>query len=222
VKALICYGESTFGWQKDLLKETFKCSVHDQYGMREQVVFAGTCEKGNLHIFPEYGITELIDKNGEPVTKEGEMGEIVGTGFHTSIFPFIRYKTGDLGVYTSQRCGCGRSSPLFLRIEGRLQDLVVSRTKRLVPIVGTYGLVGLSSQNVKECQLYQDTEGEIILNIVRGENYTDRDAQRIKDGFEKRFGDEFSLSIRYVESIPRTTRGKFRFLIQKLPVKFGP
>ena len=119
------------------------------------------------------------------------------------------------------KCECGRDYALLTRVEGRLQQLIVSKRKDLLPLTGAYGLVAKSSENVKESQLYQDREGEIILNIVKGESYTDRDTQNIQDSFYKKFGDEFNLNIRFVGSIPRTLSGKYRFLIQKLPIEFG-
>ena len=35
-----------------------------------------------------------------------------------------------------------------------------------------------------------------------------------------KFHDDFNLSIHYVDQIPRKERGKYKFLIQKLPVEF--
>ena len=50
---------------------------------------------------------------------------------------------------------------------------------------------------------------------------TKRDTQYIQDAFYKRFGNDLSLTIRFVDHIPRTQSGKYRFLIQKLPIEFG-
>ncbi|HUT00268.1 MAG TPA: phenylacetate--CoA ligase family protein, partial [Candidatus Thermoplasmatota archaeon] len=132
LKAIFCFGETIYDWQRDLLETFFNCRVHGQYGHREQCVLAGTCEKSNFyHIFPDYGYVELIDRNGKPVTQDGQSGEIVATGFHTGIFPFIRYKTRDIATYSAHHCECGRQSLLFQSIEGRVQDFMVSKTKRL-------------------------------------------------------------------------------------------
>jgi len=218
IKVIICHAETLYEWQRSLIEETFGCRVCDQYGLREQAVLGGTCERSNyFHMFPEYGIVELIDKDGRLVTKEGEIGEIVGTGFHTYFSPFIRYRTGDLGVYTANKCECGRN---LKKIDGRVQDFVVSKTKKLVPFTRIHHLVAESTQHVNECQFYQDTEGELILNIVKKENYTDNDTCAIQKSFQQILGDNFTLAIRLVDFIPRTTRGKVQFLVQKLPVDF--
>ncbi len=206
-------------WQYKFLKDVFKCKVQSQYGLREQAAFGGTCEvTNNYHIFPEYGIVELIDKNGKTVTKESEMGEIVGTGFLTYIFPFIRYRTGDVGIFTKERCSCGRAHPILKNIEGRVQDFIVSKKGHLAPLTSVYHLIAFTSKNLKECQLYQEKKGEIIINIVKDKNYTKNDTDNILYNFKKRAGNDFDFKVKFVDSIPRTSRGKFRFLIQKLPV----
>lgn len=221
LKAIFCFGETIYEWQREFLETFFQCRVHGQYGHREQCAMAGTCEKSNFyHIFPDYGFVELIDRNGLPVTQDGKSGEIVATGFHTGIFPFIRYRTGDIATYSTRHCECGRNSLLFQSIEGRVQDFMVSKTKRLVPLMGVLQLIAKSSPNMKEYQLYQDCEGEIILHIVNKEGFSDDDVRLIRENFQKRLGDEFSLSLIYMDSIPRTIRGKYQFLIQKLPVHF--
>ena len=222
LKAIFCFGESIYDWQREFLEEFFHCRVHGQYGHREQCVLAGTCEKSNLyHIFPDYGFVELIDSNGQQLTKEGKAGEIVATGFHTGIFPFIRYKTGDIATYTTDRCKCGRNYPLFKSIEGRTQDFIISKTKRLVPLMGVLQLIAKSSPNMKEYQLYQDREGEIVLHIVKKEGFSEEDVCNIKENFQTRLGGEFSLSLEFMDSIPLTIRGKYQFLIQKLPIQFS-
>ncbi len=222
LNSILCYAETLYGWQRDLLEEIFQCRVFDTYSLREQVTLGSTCRHSNyLHMFPEFGIIEVIGKNGKQVKKEGEIGEIVGTGFHTYIFPFIRYRTGDMAVYTSKKCKCGRNYPLLNRIEGRTQEFIISKTKLIVPLTGVYELVARCSTNVKEYQLYQDTPGEIVINIVKGDNYSENDTIKIRDSFQKRLGNEFTIKVGFVDHITRTTMGKYRFLIQKLPIEFS-
>ena len=152
VKMIICSGETIYDWQRELLERTFNCRVNALYIHSENSVFATTCaHSDNYHVYPEYGIVELIHKDGRPVTKEGERGEIVVTGFNNYIFPFIRYRTGDIGVLTHQKCKCGRNYLLLKRIEGRLQDFIVSKKKRCIPLTGFYGVVAKCSSNVKNC-----------------------------------------------------------------------
>jgi phenylacetate-CoA ligase len=221
LKAIIYYGETLYDWQREFLESTFHCRVHGQYGHRENCILAGTCEKSNCyHVFPDYGFVELIDTDGNQVVKEGQIGEIVATGFHTGIFPFIRYKTGDIAVFTTSQCECGRHYPLLKTIEGRVQDFIISKSHRYIPFYGVHHLAATSSPNVKEWQIYQDHEGEIVFNIVKKEQFSDDDMHQILKNFQRRYRDEFTVTFNYTDSIPRTSRGKYQFLIQKLPIRF--
>jgi len=173
-----------------------------------------------FHMFPQFGIVELLGKDGTPVTKEDEIGEIVGTSLHNFIFPFIRYKTGDLGVYTTQHCPCGRQYPLIKRIQGRTQEFVLSKTNQPFALTGIYDLVAKSTPHIQDCQFYQDTPGTLLLNIIPTPQYTEQDTQKIQQNFKKIMGDRLNLTIHHVDHIPLTSSGKYQFLIQKIPLEF--
>lgn len=221
IKAIFCHGESIFDWQRKLIEEVFGCKVLSSHGMAELCIFAGTCEKSNYyHISPEYGFVELVNSKGEIINKEDEMGEIIATGFENDVFPFIRYKTGDFGIFTNEKCKCGRNSQRLKSIEGRIQDFVVTKSKRLMPLTGIHHLIATKSPGIKESQIYQDTEGELIFNVVKGKFFKNDEIQAFEEAFKKNFGSQLNICIIYVDYISRTRRGKYRFLIQKLPIDF--
>ena len=184
---------------------------------------ASECEKSTFyHIFPEYGFVELIGNDGKTVIKENEMGEIVATGFNNFIFPFIRYRTGDLGVYTYQKCTCERSYSLLKSVEGRLQELVVTKGKGLVTLTALIFAQHFEAfSRVKEMQLVQEREGELVVKIAPTPQYSENDQQEILSKMQKAVGNSLDINFEYVDHIPRTQRGKYRFLIQKLPIEFG-
>jgi phenylacetate-CoA ligase len=222
LKAIICSGETLYDWQREVLEQIYQCKVYAYYNQREQTVFAGTCGLSNFyHIYPQFGITELIGKDGKPVKKEGELGEIVGTGFMNFNFPFIRYRTGDIGMYTSEACSCGRHYQLLKNIEGRHQEFIVLKTGTIIPVTGIYGLIAHCSNQVKECQLYQEIPGEVVVRIQKDEGYTTKDENCIQNNFQKRFGSAISISLEYVDVFPRTMSGKHQFIIQKIPIDFN-
>ena len=73
-----------------------------------------------MHISAEDVVVEIVDKNGA-IAPQGESGEIVVTHLATQDFPFVRYRTGDIGVLDHGYCGCGRRLPMLKNIEGGLQ-----------------------------------------------------------------------------------------------------
>ena len=60
-----------------------------------------------------------------------------------------------------------------------------------------------------------------ILNVIKKESYTDKETEYIKRKLYGILGDDMHLIIRFVDYIPPTKSGKFRLLIQKLPIEFG-
>jgi len=221
VKAVLCASENLYSWQRELLEEVMKCRVWSFYGHAERAALAAECEYSTYyHVFPEYGYLELIGNDGNEATKDGETAEIVATGFNNFATPFIRYKTMDLGVFSSKKCQCGRQYQLLERIEGRLQELIVTRTGRLISMTA----INMHSDvfdNIKQFQFYQDKKGEVIFNVVKKNTYTGKDTEYIKRELYKKLGDDMKLEIRFLDHIPRTKSGKYRFLIQKLPIEFG-
>jgi len=223
LKALLCGSENLYPWQRTLLEETFQCRVYSWYGHTEQVVLAGECEKSTYyHIFPEYGIAELIGKDNKTVTQENKLGEIVATGFNNFSCPFIRYRTMDLAVPTNTKCECGRDYTLIKRVEGRLQELIVTKDKRLITLTALIFAQHFEAfSKIKEMQLVQEKEGQLIVKIVRTSQYSTNDEKEILFKMQRAVSEGLDISFSYVSHISRTKSGKYRFLIQKLPIEFG-
>jgi len=221
IKAILCGSENLYDWQRELFEKVFKCRVFNWYGHAEKVVLAGECEYSYLyHVFPEYGLTEIVDKDGKEITREGEVGEIVGTSFYNLAVPFIRYKTRDLAVVTNNKCQCGRNYRLLKRVEGRLQEMIVTRDNRYISMTA----INMHSNvfdNVRQFQFYQEKKGEVVFQIVKKDTYTAQDTENIKRALLKKFGGETELIIRFVNNIPLAPSGKYRFLVQKLKLGFG-
>ncbi|RJS76369.1 phenylacetate--CoA ligase family protein [Methanophagales archaeon] len=224
VKAILCGSENLYQWQRKLLEDVFQCRVYSWYGHTEQAVLAGECEKSTYyHIFPEYGIVEIIGKDGKPVTAENEIGEIVATGLNNFICPLIRYRTMDLAVPANGKCECGRDYPLLKKVEGRLQELVVAGDGSLIPLgPAIFGIHDAEWTKVKQIQFLQEKPGELIIQVVKGPSYSKAEIEDyVLRLFKARLEGQCKLNVRFVDHIPRTQRGKYRFLIQKLPIEFG-
>jgi len=68
-------------------------------------------------------------------------------------------------------------------------------------------------------QLVQEKEGEIIVKVVKSSQYSDSDEKEILSKMQRAVGSGLDVRFDYVDHIPRTKRGKCRFLIQKLPIE---
>ncbi|HMA82903.1 MAG TPA: phenylacetate--CoA ligase family protein [Candidatus Thermoplasmatota archaeon] len=221
INAIFCHGEPVYDWQRETIEKGFHCKLFDIYGNGEKNVMSATCEKSYLHhVFPNYCFLELIDINGKPVTTEGSFGEIVSTGLQSYIFPFIRYKTGDIGIYTNQTCSCGRQYPILKRIEGRITDGVLTKNGTLIIASDLNKVISKHSKGVFKWQFLQKNKGELQLFLVLySNNFSVTTIKKnIKNAFKQTFSNQFDISIKIVKSLKNKSSRKHHFLIQKLPV----
>ncbi|MBM3213692.1 phenylacetate--CoA ligase family protein [Candidatus Poribacteria bacterium] len=220
LRAALLASENLYDWQRRLVETAFGCPVVSWYGMAERAAFALQVDDPPGYCFhAAYGIAELLSPAGEPVTRHGDVGEIVVTGFHNRAMPFIRYRTGDLAALdTSETSQC----PGFLRvsrIEGRLQELVVTSDGRHVSMTAVNMHNDLFDR-VEQFQFEQVEPGKLSMRIARRPDYGEADERRICDEIGEKLAG-IDIHIEYVESIPRSASGKHRFLIQRLPVRYS-
>lgn len=224
VKALLCGSENLYEWQRKLLEGVFDCRVYCWYGHAEQAVLAGECEvSSNYHIFPEYGIVELVDSSDKIITSGNKLGEIVATGLNNDIMPLIRYRTMDLARISDIDCECRRNYRMITQIEGRLQEMIIAKDKRLISVTAILAAIKRleSFPQLKNVQFVQEKAGLLKIKIVKGSNYSDEDENEILTSIDKNFRGSLKAEIEYVDHIPTTVGGKHMFLIQKLDVDFN-
>jgi phenylacetate-CoA ligase len=161
----------------------------------------------------------LIDNNGNIISENGEIGEIVTTGLYSHIFPFIRYKTGDLGIYSRVKCECGREYPIIKSIIGRINEFLITKNVELIHLKNINHFFAKNSLNIKKWQILQEEKGNLILSILTDDNFTKQDYQKLDNNFYNKYNKLFNLKIRIVDKIKQTGSSKHHFLIQKLPVE---
>ncbi|MBF4475244.1 phenylacetate--CoA ligase family protein [Methanobacterium formicicum] len=216
LKAVLCGSENIHIWQRELVERVLGCRVFSWYGHSERAILAGECElSSSYHIFPEYGIFELIDHKGNP-TKD-EKGIIVSTSLTNYAMPFIRYKTDDVGIILKEnKCNCGRNYPLLSTIEGRLQEYIITKNRSVVSLTALiFSQHFYSFSMIKEMQIVQEEVGKIIIKIIPEANYSSENEDEIKSKL-KNVVDDLEIDFEYVDHIQRTKTGKHKFLIQKL------
>jgi len=220
IRWILATSENVYPGQRALLEAGFNCRCCSMYGHTERLVFAGECEHStDYHVYPEYGIVELIDGAGAVITGPGVRGEIVGTGFINDAMPLLRYRTGDYAEYTGGHpCACGRAYPRLTNVVGRwLQEMIVRPDGALVSITAL-NMHSDVFDRVNQFQFYQEDPKEVVLRVVPAAGYSLRDERAIRLSLSEKLGSAIELRICPVESIPRAATGKHRFLIQKLPV----
>lgn len=220
LRAVLVSSETLFPFQKELMASVFSCPVQSIYGLSERATIASGCEiSSDYHFVPQFGITEILDQHGNPVTEPGGVGEIVATSLLAKAMPFIRYRTGDMCVVGRQKCDCGRNHLLVEKILGRSCDYIVTRDMRLITLTGLLAGNHCSAFSaIYKMQIIQRTPGLIKIMIVKGTNYDSGHEHELRDCIRKCVDDLLGVEIEYVVDIPQTARGKHKFLVQHVPL----
>jgi len=220
VDAILCDAETLYPRVRELIESQFGCKVFDHYGQTEFVADAVECEQHEgYHVNMEYGILELVDSDGEPITEAGILGRVVGTGFGNYCTPLLRYSMDDLAVYASGKCSCKIDTALIQEFKGRTGEFIVSKTGKLVPLVFVSAPIW---GKIREFKFIQEREGELIAKVVKVPSFSETEiAQEFLKEFYKRLDEEeFSIKIEFVDQLSRTHRGKLGLLEQKIPIRF--
>ncbi len=109
----------------------------DLYGLSEIIGPGVSCEcheaKSGLHVWEDHFLVEIINPASGERVAEGEEGELTFTSLTKEAFPLVRYRTGDVASYTSEKCRCGRTHGRMSRVKGRTDDMLVIRGVNVFP-----------------------------------------------------------------------------------------
>lgn len=212
IKVAFVTSERLYDHQREKIQTIFGCPVANGYGGRDAGFIAHQCPEGGMHITAEDIIVEIVDPEGQPMPS-GELGEIVVTHLATRDFPFIRYRTGDMGVLSDKICTCGRGLPLLAEVQGRTTDFVVAQDGTVLHGLSLiYVLRDL--EGVESFKITQDSLDKTSVQIVRTLSFQQAVAEdRIITEFKKRLGQTVNIVIDYPEFIAKEQSGKFRYVI---------
>jgi phenylacetate-CoA ligase len=218
-RAILAASENLYPGQREFIESFFGTRLFSWYGHTENTILAGECEVSNhYHIFPEYGVVEVVKQDGTAAEREGEMGELVGTTFDNFAMPLIRYRTDDWAALGPARCECGRCYRLLKETHGRWhQEMLVGRLDNLISVTAL-NVHSDVFDNVQQVQFYQREKGKVELRIKRKPGYTERDSKRIVAALNQKIGDTMEVSLTFPEEIPLMPRGKYRLVIRDLEI----
>lgn len=213
LKAISSSSETLLDWQRVKIESAFGVRVFNYYGSGETCAHIAECEEGELHLKLEHSLVEVLSDQNEPCGP-GETGRLVCTGFDNYAFPLIRYDLGDVvTVSKNQSARCGRSGLLIETILGRVEDYIVTPEGRFV---GRLDHLFKDSVNVAEAQLFQESVAEVVCRIVKTDDYGIADEKSILAEARARLGAAVTIKFEYLDQIPRTRNGKFRFIVSTL------
>lgn len=206
--AVLTTSETLVDSVRTTIRQAFDCEVFDFYGSAERVCYIHTCEHGNYHIIPEYGLTELI-----PIGDSTEMRhKVIATGFWNMAMPLVRYDTGDVVTKSDDSCACGRQFQLVKSIDGREgNEISTPSGRRLGTTLITHLIYVIRGAiDLVEVQIIQDALNHITIEYVPGQNFLRKNLKVIKALIAEHLPSELNVDLKQVKMVARTNSGKVR------------
>lgn len=214
LKGIFTTAETLLPSQRRLIENVFECNVYDQYGSHEISSIASECAKNvGYHIHSENVAVEIV-KDGE-CAASGETGAILVTSLHNFAMPFIRYYIGDTAIQTDESCPCGRGLPLIKSLEGRTYEYFKTSDGSLVGLKDLD--IFFEDLPVDMFQIFQRNPDEILIKIVKKENYSEKDTEFIINNIAWDRG-KAKIYVEIVDVISPTKSGKKQYFISKIPI----
>ncbi len=216
IRVAFVTSERLYDHQRNLIEAVFGCPVANGYGGRDAGFIAHECPAGSLHITAEDMVVEIVDGEGRALPP-GESGEIVVTHLFTSAFPFVRYRTGDVGVLGDRACSCGRGLPVLDSVEGRTTDFVVAEDGTIL-----HGLALIyvlrDMPGVANFRIVQESRQLTRVEVVPREILTGDMTRDIRKGLGARLGQGVTIEVSEKAEIAPEKSGKFRYVVSRVKV----
>lgn len=188
IKLILTASEVLTDKDRFLIEKAFRAKVSNHYGLAEQIVMMGDCEKHEgMHNYDEYGYLELLD------TDDPQIKRIIGTNLHNLTTPLIRYDTGDLAILANKPCSCGRSLPIVMNIIGRKDSVIKTVEGYEIPTVNFYTMFQYFHE-IDRWQIIQKSLTEIEF-IIASQNFTNERLDVLKNEITKRLNSKIHIVI---------------------------
>lgn len=216
IDATICNGETLVTAVRELIEDRFGCGVWDTYGS-EGIETACQCSPRRMHhISAEAVVAEVVDAQGKPVPL-GTEGRLIVTALDKWAMPFIRYDTQDVASMTDKQCECGRGLPLLASVKGRMVDMGLSPSGKLLSVYAFTPLFA-TTPGIDAWQVVQESPSELSVRIVPAASFDAATVGVVEKSIRDYAGVDVDVKISMVDEIPLTPSGKRRFFISKCPI----
>jgi len=212
IKGIFTTSEMLFDKQRDLISKVFNCDVFDTYGLNDGAISAFECKEHiGMHIDMERGILEIVNKDGSSVVDD-ESGLILATTLNEYSMPLLRYDTGDIGSFSKVECRCTVKRPLLTKLKGRVTDVLEFNNILISSPIIT---VLMGQTNALQYQFIQTGINKLIIKILKGKEYTDKDTFFIRKSLFSQVG-SIKIDFEYVDSFIEEDGKKHKFIINEV------
>ena len=214
IKGIISTAEILYDRERAKIESVIGKILFNRYGCEELSIIASECERHDgLHINAEGLYVEVI--GGDETTP----GKLIITDLWNRGMPFIRYEIGDMATTKTGACACGRGLPRLNKIYGRTADLLYTPDGRTISGISVLDTFTIHVPGIKQVQIIQNKLNELDFKIVKSDDFSEESLRILGEKIPLYFGPSMLYSIQFVDNIPLTARGKYRFSICNLPSK---
>ena len=121
-----------------------------------------------------------------------------------------------MGVLSDRQCECGRGLPILERLEGRLADFLKNLDGTQIAGVSLVERTLTKIPGVEQMQLVQEKMDQIIVNRVKGKEFTEQTDTLLLEELKSVFNEDVGFTIVNKAKIPQEKSGKYRFSICKV------
>jgi phenylacetate-CoA ligase len=212
-KVLLYTADSLPESARRLIEEELQIPVFGTYEATEAYNIGFECEQhAGLHLNIDLCPVRIVDGAGKRLP-DGESGDVVISNLINRATVLLNYRLGDVAATLPDSCPCGRSLPLLSNVLGRSDDWIELPAGQWLHPRAVPNLIK-HCEGVWQYQVVQRTISHFDVSLVTSET-CDREEtrRRIAAQFERRFGEDITVDIHFVDSIPRTAAGKVRAVI---------
>ena len=202
IKYVTTGAENLYEYQRILLREAFGVMARTHYGMTEAVSNFSETPDGVAEVDEDFAAVEFVP--------EEDYCHIVGTSLINYTMPLLRYDTADICFYSDK---IGQRGRIVDRVDGRTGDgiFLPNGTK-----IGTLSALFSETKNITEAQIYQTKDYVLHVRYVpRNEKYQ-QDLAQVEQMLQARIEHAVPVSFERFEKIPRTARGKLRYIVTEV------
>lgn len=215
--------EPLYAHQRRLFRDIFgDVPVVPFYGLSEKTLFAAELPgQPDIYEFdPLYGVAELIGDDGLPVTRIGQEGRLVGTGFVSTGMPFIRYDSQDRARLVQLP---DPQNGQRLRVTGimprRKPDFLIGRGGDRIVAIDLTPEDPAFFEDIEGYQFYQDTPGLCIIKYVATPGSGDDcKAERIRGELTRMAQGRLDFVAQRVDGLESPGSGKRAYIDQRLNI----
>lgn len=198
---------------QSLIEDTFQIPVRSVYRSAEALKIGFMCEQGKgIHLHPDICPLFLVDKKGEPV-EPGRPGEVVISNLLNKATVLLNYRIGDLAVFDTHPCNCGRTFPLLKSLNGRKSEIInLPNGSGVDP-----NLLRSVFSKIRTIERYQVIQTAPLSFSIKVLPSAIADTKAIKQELKKELvriiTEQVEIDILIIKNFPMNDSGKFKAIV---------